>query len=349
MKGLPPVLKYSAISVIAMFLVLFVSFYSVSGTDYNPILAFEFADSNQEVLDIFMPDGEFNVRLIQGIDLLNALDFMFAASYTVFLFMFFAERYMKMNRPVFGRGSIFVLIAFIAEIGENISLFSITQNLINIDVSEYIPFLQVFTSIKWMALSLVFVDLFGFFRQQDSKFSYASYLFFLPLILGIAAVVGNELILEIIWANSVFAVFFIFIIGVFLPSNAKIKPQKVLIFSSLFAVSLLFSCGNTDSSSSQKKPEKMTSDKTTEISGTYSSIKGVKNKLSCYCYNGGYLITESGERIAVCFKDENIDINCERVEISGKYVVKKLNTEPGSACKNGKMKIFEAEKFECLD
>ena len=83
------------------------------------------------------------------------------------------------------------------------------------------------------------------------------------------------------------------------------------------------------------------------LSGSYSSVQGVMDSLSCYCFNAGYLTLENGRSVAVCFEDEKLNISCDKVVIEGKYKTEKINFEETSPCTDGEMTYFNAESYKC--
>lgn len=85
-----------------------------------------------------------------------------------------------------------------------------------------------------------------------------------------------------------------------------------------------------------------------EYEGEFRSLKGVMNNLSCYCYNGGHLTLDSGEKINLCFEDENTDIQCQRIKVSGYYKTLTNHPEPTSPCPKGEKEVLMVESYECL-
>lgn len=81
--------------------------------------------------------------------------------------------------------------------------------------------------------------------------------------------------------------------------------------------------------------------------GTFTSTKGVKTPLSCYCYDGGYLKTTAGATIAICLDGLNAQINCNMLQVNGSYLTKRNDPEPGSACSQGEMEYFQVTAYEC--
>jgi hypothetical protein len=85
------------------------------------------------------------------------------------------------------------------------------------------------------------------------------------------------------------------------------------------------------------------------FSGEFRSVKGVKNVLSCYCYNSGYLTTDSGTVITLCFENDEISISCKKLKVSGSFYMQEIKAEQNSACPAGTKKIFRVKSYECID
>jgi hypothetical protein len=83
-----------------------------------------------------------------------------------------------------------------------------------------------------------------------------------------------------------------------------------------------------------------------QLSGNFSSKKGVMDVLSCHCYNGGYLTDGSGKRVAVCF-DDNQNIACTNLTLTGFYTTHTNKPEPTSPCKAGELAYFKVVSFTC--
>jgi len=110
--------------------------------------------------------------------------------------------------------------------------------------------------------------------------------------------------------------------------------------------------GNADSTATDSTAQSAVkvSDEKAEsetITVPFQSIKGVMNELSCYCYNGGFLTTESGERIAVCITNEDSEITCEKVSFTGHYETIERAADATSPCPGGEREVFVAESFVC--
>ena len=79
------------------------------------------------------------------------------------------------------------------------------------------------------------------------------------------------------------------------------------------------------------------------ITGSFRSVSGVMNKLSCYCSNGGYVTTEDGAEFAVCFKSEDNVPSCDKITVTG-YVTSK-SIESNGACPGGMMEFLKVQEY----
>ncbi len=85
------------------------------------------------------------------------------------------------------------------------------------------------------------------------------------------------------------------------------------------------------------------------ITGKLSSKKGVMNRISCYCFDSGYLTTPSGDIFAVCFKGvKSDDIKCfDNISLTGKFESVKITPKEGEVCQAGTLRLFMVKSFEC--
>ena len=86
------------------------------------------------------------------------------------------------------------------------------------------------------------------------------------------------------------------------------------------------------------------------LEGSYRSIRGVMDPLSCYCFNGGYLTTAEGERFALCFaNEEDMPGACENLRVTALHTTKTLDPEPTSPCPAGERTLYAVQSFTCGD
>ena len=83
------------------------------------------------------------------------------------------------------------------------------------------------------------------------------------------------------------------------------------------------------------------------VGGKFQSVAGMMDELNCYCSNGGYVISSSGKKLAVCFLEDQHPNNCSEIEVTGTYKTKHLETDPSSPCSVGSMTYLEVKTFIC--
>ena len=76
------------------------------------------------------------------------------------------------------------------------------------------------------------------------------------------------------------------------------------------------------------------------------SLKGVKHWLSCHCYNGILILTDKNILQPICL-DENIEITCKNMRLTGAFRENTSNPELASPCIEEMRTIFFAESIEC--
>lgn len=77
------------------------------------------------------------------------------------------------------------------------------------------------------------------------------------------------------------------------------------------------------------------------VTGSFRSVSGVMDELSCYCSNGGYVTTEDGAMVAVCF-DEPVE-SCDKITVTGYRTSKKIQSN--GACPEGIMGFLKVQSF----
>lgn len=117
--------------------------------------------------------------------------------------------------------------------------------------------------------------------------------------------------------------------------------------NSAYIIILIFAAILLNSSKCENNKKATSKDVT--LTGKYKSLKGVMNNLSCYCYDVGYLTTEAGKRIAVCFKDiKSSEINCKnKLIVTGNFQTIKHNSGDNDPCPSGERKIFMVKSYSC--
>lgn len=118
---------------------------------------------------------------------------------------------------------------------------------------------------------------------------------------------------------------------------------------------LFWSCQASQQASTSKSQNDTSTPSSVSLSneigtfkGEFKSTQGVKTELSCYCGNGGYLTTETGETISICFDAITLSSDCNAIEVKGTYIMKSNDPEPSNPCSKGTMKIFKVQSYQCI-
>jgi hypothetical protein len=81
----------------------------------------------------------------------------------------------------------------------------------------------------------------------------------------------------------------------------------------------------------------------TTITGSYRSVNGVMDNLSCYCSNGGYVKTANGTEIEVCFKSEDLVPSCDKLTVTGYMTSKSI--ESNGVCPSGMQAFIRVQEY----
>lgn len=150
----------------------------------TPILAFEFAKTNQEVIDLFGTDAETRADLVRAFDLGNKVDFVYMVLYAAFLFCFARTAVTKSGHKLFYAGSLLAGIILLGDLLENVQLLGITAVIDSGNFDPQLALLPIFTWVKWGGLALYFLLLSPYFFTTDALF---------PRIIGIASILAFAL------------------------------------------------------------------------------------------------------------------------------------------------------------
>ncbi len=133
---------------------------------FTPIIAFEFAHTQEEVIAMFGgPESGTRQAMTSAMDLGNRLDYLYMCLYSLFLLTFCAIAAKLSGKKYVYAGVLIALVALLADAFENIQLLSITAKLPDGDFSRELMLLQVFTWIKWGGIVAVFWVLIPWFMK----------------------------------------------------------------------------------------------------------------------------------------------------------------------------------------
>jgi hypothetical protein len=127
----------------------------------TPIMAFEFAESETEVRQIFALPGS-----AAAMDRVNRWDFLYMALYGSFLCAFALACARQTGRRYYYVAAMLALLTVAADALENVQLLGITGRLNGDDVDGLLTRLHLFTWLKWGGLAVYFLLLWPYFRGQ---------------------------------------------------------------------------------------------------------------------------------------------------------------------------------------
>ncbi len=141
----------------------------------TPVMAFEFARSEAEVVRLFEPEGS-----AAAMDRVNRWDFLYMALYSLFLATFALAAALDSDQytPWFAAG--LALLILLADVMENVQLLHLTSH----PGFGALERLHLFTWLKWGGLALYFLLLAGYFREQPGRWRFVWLLTDVPALLA---------------------------------------------------------------------------------------------------------------------------------------------------------------------
>ena len=126
-------------------------------------------------------------------------------------------------------------------------------------------------------------------------------------------------------------------------------------FSLILSIgTLLFlnSCAEKNGVSSAEKPSKEVSNQVGQdvvaleqrtVTGSFKSVKGVADDLSCYTKNGGYVTVLTGEIVAVSFNDSEAVSSCDNITVTGYKTSRSIKSK--GSCPEGMMAFLKVQSY----
>lgn len=174
----------------------------------SSIIAFEFATSYDEILQVLDPLSQDEIN---NLDRVNHVDFGFMLCYCLFLFSFlFISKNIDAKR-LFIPGCVLIIIIFLSDIIETITLLDISRLYQNKSAPELfltpLKVLQLSTWSKWIVLAIC-LGLFAYIliNRKETISTVFGFLLTIPLFLSIAAFFGGPQLKDI-FATSIFGGF----------------------------------------------------------------------------------------------------------------------------------------------
>jgi len=182
----------------------------------TPIIAFEFAETVEEINTLFGPEGSpERADMVRKMDQGNTLDFLYMLLYSGFLvsFAITANKQRPMGLWLIAVG--LALLALVGDVLENLQLFQITNNLESGGFVDALTRLHWFTWLKWGSLAFYFLVIGAWFLGNGRFGKVIAAVAELTFLLGLFAFVARGFITEL-FALSVALTFLLMIIFSFI-------------------------------------------------------------------------------------------------------------------------------------
>lgn len=191
-----------------------------------PIIAYEFLETDQEVLEFFGEDSPTRETWISGMREGHMIDNYYLLAYSAFLAIWGIYLARQSGKKGYYLVSVLALFAGIADFVENIQLLAMLDKL---DLGQFSPELErlhMFTWIKWgslaVALSILSVHVYG--KNWAGKV--LVFVSAITLILGLLAFLDRS-VLTSYFSLGIIAQFFFFIVYGFILLNQSRKSSQL--------------------------------------------------------------------------------------------------------------------------
>ena len=164
----------------------------------TPVLAFEFAETDDEVVALFAPVGQPDGDTVRAaMDRVNRLDFLYIALYGGCLLAFALTCFRLTRQRVYLLAAALAVAIMAADVLENMQLLAITRDLGVRPIDALLARLRLFTWLKWGGLALWFLLMRPYFQNAGRYGRIISLVTVLPLLLGVVAFVWPGLLSEL--------------------------------------------------------------------------------------------------------------------------------------------------------
>jgi len=210
---------YLGLAVIAMSILLLFIFPakapSLPEGFFTPIIAFEFAQTKTDVMQIFGgTDLSVCKQMVDAMDLGNRLDYVYMCLYSAFLFMFSVKCAKVFRKKYFYLCALLSLTVLTGDALENVQLLGITAKIASGDFNTQLHLLHIFTWIKWSGIAVIFLGLSLWFFKGRGFSKIIGMTGVISFVLGTAAYLHRSVINEI-FSFSVAIMFILMIIYCF--------------------------------------------------------------------------------------------------------------------------------------
>ncbi len=160
----------------------------LAGGFITPVVAFEFATEVEQVNQIFAgPNSPARADIVRTMTNSTRLDFLFLLLYGAFLVTFSITCASLTGRKIYYFVALLAVIAPLFDLLENLTMLSIIDQLDAGSFLSELHRLQLYTWLKWGALTLSFVLLVPFFWQSGKFGQFLSIIAAAPILLGLIA------------------------------------------------------------------------------------------------------------------------------------------------------------------
>ncbi len=173
---------------------------------YNSvILAFEFVSDEAELREVLSP---LSLAEINGLDMLNKVDFAFMLLYGAFLLSIVIALKKLHNHHWLKYVAGMIMLIVLSDFLENLQLLNLTELFRSGDISVQgtIDQLALFTWLKWILLAIVIGSI-GYSLITADRFKWVGYSLFIPIVLGVSAISLRTPIIEDTFGTSIFLCF----------------------------------------------------------------------------------------------------------------------------------------------
>jgi hypothetical protein len=217
-------LRYFAIALIVLSVLMQLVYFFNTGNFNSPIIEFEFATSDLEIINLFTTNDLLMIKKINGVNDQNKLDFLYMFAYAGFLIIVFIILIREKGIKIYYVGILLVINAFLFDILENNALFIITKALKkNIEFQNIINHLVIYTRIKWYSLALIFIILALMYFNNKLWGKIFAVISFLPLLLALFCLIIPSPNTFTFFSFSVMLAFIVLIIPIFVSKFANIS------------------------------------------------------------------------------------------------------------------------------
>lgn len=161
----------------------------------TPIMAFEFADSEDDVYRLFEPQGSS-----EAMDRVNRWDFLYMALYSMLLLTFALAAARQTGQAVYLIAAALALVILFADTMENFQLLGLTARM-RLDGGSLVATLErlhFYTWLKWGGLAVYFLVIGNYFRGLAGVWRYIWIVAIAPAVLAVIAYISRGLANELL-------------------------------------------------------------------------------------------------------------------------------------------------------